>query len=207
MKAEQPPHRPDSRREGKTSRARRPPHPGEQETITARRVQALDLRKTGATYRQIAAQLGTSAHTAFDDVQAELRELRTQTVQEAEDLRDLELQRCDVMTEGVWTNVKAGDPRSVAAAVRVSERRARLLGLDAAMKTEHSGGIDVRLEAQQRREFEAICRILDEANLKVVQAKIAEVTGHVTRLKAEIDEICEPARKHYRLMRERGFYA
>jgi len=183
----------------------RPPHPGEAEIITARRVQALELRKAGATYRQIAAQLGTSAHTAFDDVQAELRELRTQTKQEAEDLRHLELQRCDAMTEGLWKDVKNGSAKAVLAAVRVSERRSRLLGLDAATKNEFSGSINLRSDLEKRQELKAILHFVDDEDLQIINAKQEALVLEAERVQAEIDQIMEPARRQYLAARQAGF--
>jgi hypothetical protein len=49
--------------------------------------------------------------TAYADVRAELAALREQTVEEAKELRDLELQRFDAMTAGLWPKVRAGSAR------------------------------------------------------------------------------------------------
>jgi hypothetical protein len=122
-------------------KSERPPHPGEVEIIAERRVRAFGLRKAGASYRQIAQQLSVSLNTAWADVTAELLELREQTKADAQEVRDLELQRCDEMILGLWPAVRKGDPRSVLAAAKVMERRAKLLGLDAPTKQEHSGNL------------------------------------------------------------------
>jgi len=203
MKAERPPSRPDSRREGKPRRAQRPPHTGEVEAVTARRVRALELRKAGSTYRDIAAQLGTSLHTAWDDINAELLELRAQTKHEAQDLRELELQRCDAMTEGLWSDVKNGNAKAVSAAIRVSERRSRLLGLDAAVKTEHSGSIDLR-SRDDLRDLKIIIDYLDDDDVRKVIAKYAELKREAERVEAEVEKILEPARQQY-LARQQHF--
>jgi hypothetical protein len=144
------PTRPDRRADprGNTKKAQRPPHPGEAERIAERRVRALDLRKAGLPFRSIGHHLGVDVHTAWADVNAELIELREQTKSTAQDVRDLELERCDAMTRGLWPAVEHGDSKGVAAAVRVAERRARLLGLDAPTqsKTELAGGITIETE-------------------------------------------------------------
>jgi hypothetical protein len=121
----------------------RPRHAGEDEVIAERRVRAFGLRKAGASYRQIAQQLGVGVNTAWADVNAELMELRAQTTVDAEAVREMELQRCDEMILGLWPAVRRGDPKSVMAAVRVSDRRARLLGLDAPSKTELTGNLEI----------------------------------------------------------------
>src|SRR4051812_37300474 len=136
---------------GNTTDAQRPVHRrrrGEREKIAARRIRALELRKTGGSYREIARQLGVDVHTAHADVGAELAALRETTVGRAEELRDLELQRFDEMTAGLWPQVRAGSPPHVTAAVRVAERRARLLGLDEpiATRTELKGSLSVTAE-------------------------------------------------------------
>jgi hypothetical protein len=93
------PSRPDRRRpRGNAIDAqRRPrhPRPGQLEAIAERRVRAFELRKTGASYREIGRQLGIDAHTAHGDISAELAALREKTVEGAEELRDLELARFD----------------------------------------------------------------------------------------------------------------
>jgi hypothetical protein len=111
-------------------------------------VRALELRKAGAPYRQIATELGVDVHTAHADVGAELAALRETAVGEATELRELELERLDGMTAGLWPHVRDGSPPAVSAAVRVSERRARLLGLDTPVmtKSELTGSLGVYAE-------------------------------------------------------------
>jgi hypothetical protein len=58
------------------------------------------------------------------------------------------------MTEGLWPHIQEGSAAAVSAGIRVSERRSRLLGLDApvATKSELSGSLGVyaeRLEADR----------------------------------------------------------
>lgn len=116
---------------------KRPPHPGEDERIAVRRVRALEMRKAGATYRQIAAALSIEACTAWRDVQAEMIALRQLAVEGAEDVRELELQRLDRLWVKLEQNgLQRGDHRAVSAAVRISERRAKLLGLDAPVRVQ-----------------------------------------------------------------------
>jgi len=110
---------------------KRPPHPGEVERIAERRVKALDLRKAGASYRRIAEELKCDVETAYRDVQAELAHMREVAGDLAEEVRTLELRRLDDYTLGLTPAARRGDARSVQALMRVGERRAKLLGLDA----------------------------------------------------------------------------
>lgn len=108
---------------------------GHDERIAARRTQALELRKQGKSYRAIATACGVDVATAWDDIQAEMGELRKLAGAAAEEARELELQRLDRWQEKLeGAGLKSGDHRAVMAAVRISERRAKLLGLDAPTK-------------------------------------------------------------------------
>ena len=96
------------------------------------------MRILGATYRQIAAQLGVNERTAYYDVQEALGSLDAVVKQKAERLRDLEAARLDRLNLALAPGIKAGNPSAIMAAVRVMERRAKLFGLDAPTKIEGS---------------------------------------------------------------------
>ena len=102
-----------------------------------RHLQALELRKAGATYQAIADQLGyANARGAHKAVASALK----LTLREpADEVRDLEVARLDAMLLPLWRRVQQGDERAVDRALRIMERRARLLGLDAPSKSEQSG--------------------------------------------------------------------
>lgn len=107
---------------------------GEDAARRERAAKALDLRIAGASYRQIARQLDISLAAAYDDVQEELGRLDSLNGEKAERLRDIEARRLDTWTLALAPGIKTGDPRSILAAVRIMERRARLFGLDAPTK-------------------------------------------------------------------------
>lgn len=91
--------------------------------------QALELRKAGVHYVDIARQLGYASHVgALNAVQRALK----MTLQEpADDVRQLELERLDTMWAKTWEWVQNNDPRAIDRALRLMERRSRYLGLDA----------------------------------------------------------------------------
>lgn len=166
-----PPRRRDPRRDRENAtKAKRPPHPGEAERIAVRRVRALELKLQGASYRKIAATLHVSLSTAFADIDAELTELREQAKDDVQQVRDLEIQRCDAMTTGLWPHIKKGVPQAVMAGVRVGERRARLLGLDAPTKSEIHGSMTV-----DAIEIGALTRYLTDDELSRANAAAGEV--------------------------------
>jgi hypothetical protein len=124
---------------------RRRPHRnrprGEDAKKRERALKALDLRIAGATYRQIAAQLGVREFAAFHDVQDELGRLDPVIKGRAERLRELEMARLDRLNVALAPGIKAGQPGAIFAAVKVMERRAKLCGLDAPTKLEVSGAV------------------------------------------------------------------
>ena len=102
-----------------------------------RHLQALELRKAGATYQSIADKLGYScakgAHKAVASaLKATLRE-------PADGVRELEIARLDAMLLPLWRRVQNGDERAVDRVLKIMERRAKLLGLDAPAKIEQTG--------------------------------------------------------------------
>lgn len=94
-----------------------------------RRVKALDLRKAGATYQQIAAELGMSKEGARQSVKVALSDLQAVCAELAEEVRQIESERLDAMTLGLWDRARRGDVPAVQAVLKVMDHRARLLGL------------------------------------------------------------------------------
>lgn len=107
------------------------PNPGKPERIgiAQRRQLALELRKGGASYRQIGEQLGTTHATAFRDVMACLAELAEKRLEETQRLRALELARLDDLLLALHTKAKNGNLGAVDRVLKVIELRARLTGL------------------------------------------------------------------------------
>ncbi len=100
---------------------------------------AIALRCTGATYRAIAKALSVSVSTAHDLVSKAIVERREQKAKRTDELVELELERCDQLQRALAKKANEGNERAVTASLKIMERRAKLLGLDAAQKVEHSG--------------------------------------------------------------------
>ena len=93
-----------------------------------KRARALELRKAGATYDQIAKQVGYSNRgNAQRAVQTALKEI---TAEPAREVLTLELERLDGMLLSLWPQARRGDVNAVDRVLRIQERRARYLGLD-----------------------------------------------------------------------------
>lgn len=89
---------------------------------------ALELRKAGATYDDIARRLGYSNRSAARRLV--VRALERTVSEPADELRTLECARLDALLQALWPKAMEGNPRSVEVALQVMDRRARLLGLD-----------------------------------------------------------------------------
>ena len=112
---------------------------------------ALELRKEGHSYESISEQLGYSTRSAsYKAVMRRLREVDRPAVSM---LRELEVQRLDAMLYAVWNDVLQGDAGAVSTALKISERRSRLLGLDAPHSIEARSRIDVLSWNQAIRDF------------------------------------------------------
>jgi hypothetical protein len=95
-----------------------------------RKRKALELKKAGLSYDEIAVQCGYSSRArAFEAVTRSIREL-TQDV--AKDVLVLELERLDRLQFGIWEKARGGDLQAIDRVLRIMERRAALVGLDAA---------------------------------------------------------------------------
>lgn len=106
----------------------------ERETLT---VQALRMRKGGATFRQIARTLNISISTAHEYVSSAIAELRDEKSDLAIAVRDLQLVRLDSMLRQLWR--KRDQPRVADTILRMMQREADLVGADAPKRTELSG--------------------------------------------------------------------
>ncbi len=112
---------------------------------------ALELRKEGHTYESISEQLGYSTPSA--SYKAVMRRLKDMDRPAVSMLSELEVQRLDAMLYAVWNDVLQGDANAVHTALRISERRSRLLGLDAPHTVEARTRIDVLSWNQAIRDF------------------------------------------------------
>lgn len=95
---------------------------------------ALELRRAGLGFEAIGAQLGLKKSQAHRLVVAGLAEARAQVVASADDLRSEELSRLDGMLTGLWPRARKGEVAAVDRVLKIGERRAKLLGLDAPTK-------------------------------------------------------------------------
>lgn len=93
-----------------------------------RDAKALELRKAGSTFQQIADVCGyANAPRAHEAVTKAIRAIPREA---AVEVRALELERLDRLTLAVWDAARNGDRGAIDTVLRLMQRRSRLLGLD-----------------------------------------------------------------------------
>ena len=116
--------------------------------------QAIALRMAGATTAQIAEQLGYANESgAYKAIMRELEQTAQDQSESTEAVRQLEVKRLDQMLFPIWPAVLQGDTQATSTALRIQERRAALLGLDAPKQFEARVKIDVFSWNQAVRDF------------------------------------------------------
>lgn len=97
--------------------------------VTERRRTALELRKSGLTYEQIAERQGQpDKMAARRDVMGAIKEI---IAEPAAEVLQLELARLDGMFLALWDRCQTGEDRAITLALKIMERRAAFLGIDA----------------------------------------------------------------------------
>lgn len=90
----------------------------------------LDLRKQGKTVREIADEVGRSKSEVGRMLQEALKAVEADQETKKE-LRALQLERLDLWLAGIWKKTKKGNEKAIQTALRIEERRAKMVGTDA----------------------------------------------------------------------------
>jgi len=133
------------------------------------RSRAVELRKLGMSYQEIGKQLGISAQAAHKTVQKAMTEVKARQEDDAKIAKTLELEKLDNVEMRLWTESKTAAVPAFNTMLKVFERRARLMGLDAPVKhastnIEGTETIDQRIREMSDSEIQAR---LDELNEKL----------------------------------------
>lgn len=126
----------------------------------------VDLRHMGITFEVIAKEVGyASPSGAYHAYERALARYPKETIDRKRELAETRIER---LLAGVWTKALRGEIPAIMATIKIFERQAKLLGLDAPQKTEtditvYEGGSEIDeqvrrfayLVAQARNEIDA----------------------------------------------------
>lgn len=102
-----------------------------------RRTEAIRLRLAGTDWQAIADQLGYADRgAACKDVTRALEANLLAQRASGDELREMELMRLDSLQAAAWPKAMQGDVRAIESCLKILDRRAKYLGLDAAIKLE-----------------------------------------------------------------------
>jgi len=120
--------------------------------VFAKERKVLELRQMGITFDVIAEEAGyASPGSAYNAYKRAL----LRTLQEpADQIREFETARLDRLISGVWEKALNGEIPAIMAVLKILERRAKLLGLDAPSKVQQEvtifeGGSEIDAEVRR----------------------------------------------------------
>lgn len=129
----------------------------------ARNTQAVTLRLSGLTYEQIGQRMDISTNSAHRMVTRTLQETQDVSV---DNLRSVENARLDRAQAAIWKDVLEGDIQAIQAFLKISDRRAKMNGLDAPQK------VDMNLNIKQEME-----QAISELESVLIQGEVIDDHG------------------------------
>ena len=99
-----------------------------------RRARVVKLRRGGRTFTEIGQEMGITKQAAHNAYKAALRHLCDEMVEDAKQLRAMECNRLDRLLRAWWSRALDGNERAAEIVLRIHDRRAKLLGIDAPVK-------------------------------------------------------------------------
>ena len=100
--------------------------------VLEKEIKIIELRRAGVTWEKIALETGfKNASGAYKMYQ---RAAERMVRPHLDEYRDMQLDRLERMHMAVWPRAKDGDLRAIDTALRIGDREAKLLGLEAPTK-------------------------------------------------------------------------
>lgn|SRR3990167_663424 len=126
--------------------------------------------KRGKSIDQVAQKLNLRTKDVSQALRDYLAELRREGLQSVAEYRHVQLERINAAIDAVWPRVLGGNVDAINTMIRLLEREARLLGLDAPTK------VDITTKILALAEIEGISA--DEA-LEIADAQYKELSSGV----------------------------
>lgn len=112
--------------------------------VRDRQRRAVELRLAGANYDVIARQLEYAGPSSAR--YAVQRGLEMAIIEPSEEVLRHEIARLDRLMSGLWAKAVKGDPSSVDRVLKIMDRRAKYLGLDAPTKMTITSELDESID-------------------------------------------------------------
>lgn len=126
--------------EAKSTRHSRDTSKAKQAEVSERRRRAVAMRLAGMDWQSIADQLGyNSRGAACQDVTRALERNRREEAAAVEELRQVTVMRYDTLQAAFWPQALEGDVKAAEIVLKCIAGRAKIEGIEAPSKIEHSG--------------------------------------------------------------------
>ena len=124
--------------------------------VLERQVVFWEMYKEGRSIREIARVNGMSPNTVGKDIKSFISTLREAGLRHVEEYRYVQTERIQSAIEAIWPRVLEGRTDAIGSLVRLLEREARLLGLDAPTKVDITAKIKAMALDEGVNENEAV---------------------------------------------------
>lgn len=129
----------------------------------------VQLRLEGKTFRQIAEETGLSPHMACKIVKAEFEADARHRAENIDDYKTIQRMRLERMYSAMLPQLDMGNSRAIEVALKLMEREAKLMGLDAPEKSQvavvFKNLSDEDLVEEGRRAGLALANVIDVASM------------------------------------------
>lgn len=126
---------------------------------------ALLMRQQGYSYESISDALSLTIAQVSKAVRRGLARYRAEAKESARNIVELEVNRLDYLMQEALSHVRAGDLDGIAVALKVQERRSRLLGLDGAFKVEPKKQAPIDLSKLPSDDLSTLSDIFERAGV------------------------------------------
>lgn len=140
-----------------------------------RRSMIINMRASGMTLEQIAEHMGISTPTVSRILKAALNRDAERDAQRVEQLRELELMRLDTLQTSLWARAIKGDVQAHDRVMKIMDRRAKLVGLDAPQKIERKGTMEhIHLDLAEVKRLEQLAFDVEGTAEDVTELELPE---------------------------------
>lgn len=167
-----------------------------------RRQVVLEYRSLGLTYQEIydamVARFGNNLPTSYDpryawrDFQDEMERLKKETMETAQSLRILELNRLDQLQSAIMPDALSGNLKAVDRVLKIMAHRANLVGLNAPARIDvkdwrseiveliKTGKITLK-QAEEELGPELYSKLLESGGTDIIEGQFVEAEGRGTK--------------------------